>query len=59
MSKVENVELIRSVLARQILGSIDSARSKEYWLNLLKNVPHDDIAEALSTELTHFNYAST
>jgi len=47
---------VRKVLQQQIVGAIDVRRSKEYWTSILANFQPDAIAEALSSELTHFNY---
>jgi hypothetical protein len=52
----KNIELIRSVLQKQIGGYIDAERAKGYWRNLLNSISDEEIAEAVSSELTHFKY---
>jgi len=53
---LDQIENIRGVLQRQISGFSDIRRSKEYWRSILDNFPAEAIAEALSSELNHFNY---
>ena len=52
----KQVEDAQRVLQQQIVGVNDSRRSIEYWKNILKDFSVEAIAEALSSELTHFNY---
>jgi len=52
----KQTEDVRRVLQQQIAGAIDTRRSKDYWQNILSDFSIEAIAEALSSELNHFNY---
>ncbi|MGK5079626.1 hypothetical protein [Janthinobacterium sp. HLX7-2] len=43
-------------IRRQILGLSDQVRSKETWHKILAGADPEAIANALSRQLTHFNY---
>lgn len=47
---------IRDHIHDQILGISDQRRSKEIWLRILSLASQKCIANALSEQLTHFNY---
>ncbi|WP_150124061.1 hypothetical protein [Cupriavidus nantongensis] len=55
-TREENLRILIQVLERQIRGDIDTMRARASWEYMLKSMPHDDIAEALSMTLTHHNY---
>lgn len=47
---------IRNHIHDQIRGVSDRRRSKEIWLRILSQASEDSIANALSEQLSHFNY---
>lgn len=47
---------IRNHIHRQILGESDQVHSREIWQRILEQADPRAIANALSTQLTHFNY---
>lgn len=47
---------IRNHIHRQIQGKSDQVRSKEIWQRILAQADPMSIANALSEQLTHFNY---
>ena len=47
---------IRNHIHRQILGISDQVRSKEIWQRILAAADPEAIANALTVQLTHFNY---
>ncbi|MCC7695110.1 hypothetical protein [Janthinobacterium sp. EB271-G4-7A] len=47
---------IRNHIHDQIRGVSDQRRSKEIWLRILSLASQECIANALSEQLSHFNY---
>ena len=47
---------IRNHIHDQIRGVSDRRRSKEIWLRILSQASQESIVNALSEQLSHFNY---